>query len=129
MITNPFDDEGSFFVLVNDEEQHSLWPTFADVPDGWRVVYGEAERAACLDYIERVDRYSAERVCVTGWPRASAVLMRRPSRFGGSRWNLMTGHYPLTRGQLDIWLAQETGHSGYGVATWPIRENRGHGRA
>jgi uncharacterized protein YbdZ (MbtH family) len=51
---NPFDDDnGSFFVLVNDEEQHSLWPAFADVPAGWRVVYGEAERAACLDYIEQ----------------------------------------------------------------------------
>jgi uncharacterized protein YbdZ (MbtH family) len=51
---NPFDDDnGSFFVLVNDEEQHSLWPTFADVPAGWRMVYGEADRAACLDYIEQ----------------------------------------------------------------------------
>jgi uncharacterized protein YbdZ (MbtH family) len=50
---NPFDDDsGSFLVLVNDEEQHSLWPSFADVPAGWRVVYGEADRAACLDYIE-----------------------------------------------------------------------------
>ena len=51
---NPFDDDdGSFLVLVNDEEQHSLWPTFADVPAGWRVVHGEADRAACLDYIEQ----------------------------------------------------------------------------
>jgi uncharacterized protein YbdZ (MbtH family) len=51
---NPFDDDnGSFLVLVNDEEQHSLWPVFADVPAGWRVVYGEADRAACLDYIEQ----------------------------------------------------------------------------
>ena len=51
---NPFDDDnGSFLVLVNDEEQHSLWPAFADVPAGWRVVYGEADRAACLDYIEQ----------------------------------------------------------------------------
>ena len=51
---NPFDDDnGSFFVLINDEEQHSLWPTFADVPAGWRVVYGEADRASCLDYIEQ----------------------------------------------------------------------------
>jgi uncharacterized protein YbdZ (MbtH family) len=51
---NPFDDDsGSFFVLVNDEEQHSLWPAFADVPAGWRVVYGEADRAACLDYTEQ----------------------------------------------------------------------------
>jgi MbtH protein len=40
--TNPFDDEdGRFFVLVNDEEQHSLWPAFAEVPAGWRVVFGE----------------------------------------------------------------------------------------
>jgi uncharacterized protein YbdZ (MbtH family) len=51
--TNPFDDDNArFLVLVNDEEQHSLWPGFADVPMGWRVVYGEADRAACLDYIE-----------------------------------------------------------------------------
>ena len=51
---NPFDeDSGGFVVLVNDEEQHSLWPVFADVPAGWRVVYGEAERAACLDFIEQ----------------------------------------------------------------------------
>ncbi len=54
MSTNPFDDgDGRFFVLVNDEEQYSLWPVFADVAAGWRVVYGEADRAACLHYIER----------------------------------------------------------------------------
>jgi len=51
---NPFDnDNGSFLVLVNDEEQHSLWPAFADVPAGWRVVYREADRAACLCHIEQ----------------------------------------------------------------------------
>jgi uncharacterized protein YbdZ (MbtH family) len=54
MSVNPFDDDnGAFLVLINDEEQHSLWPTFSDVPAGWRVVYGEADRAACLDYIEQ----------------------------------------------------------------------------
>lgn len=54
MSVNPFDDEnGSFFVLVNDEEQHSLWPVFADIPAGWRVVYGEATRAECLDYVDQ----------------------------------------------------------------------------
>jgi uncharacterized protein YbdZ (MbtH family) len=48
--TNPFDDdEGSYLVLVNDEEQHSPWPAFADVPPSWRVVRGEADRPACLD--------------------------------------------------------------------------------
>ena len=35
MSTNPFDDENAnFFVLVNDEDQHSLWPTFTDKPAG-----------------------------------------------------------------------------------------------
>jgi uncharacterized protein YbdZ (MbtH family) len=38
---------------VSIKEQHSLWPTFADVPAGWRVVYGEADRAPCLDYFEQ----------------------------------------------------------------------------
>ena len=37
---------------VNDEDRHSLWPTFADVPAGWRVVFGEATRADCLAYVE-----------------------------------------------------------------------------
>lgn len=55
MSTNPFDDDsGGFFVLVNDEEQRSLWPAFADAPAGWRVVYGEATRAACLDYVDEM---------------------------------------------------------------------------
>lgn len=54
MSINPFDDEqGSFFVLVNDEGQHSLWPAFAEVPAGWRVVHGAADRVECLSYIEQ----------------------------------------------------------------------------
>jgi MbtH protein len=54
MSTNPFDDDtGAFLVLVNDEDQHSLWPAFADVPAGWRRVHGEASRGDCLDYVER----------------------------------------------------------------------------
>jgi MbtH protein len=51
--TNPFDDDdGTFYVLANDEEQFSLWPTFVDVPAGWRVVCGADTRANCLAYVE-----------------------------------------------------------------------------
>lgn len=50
---NPFDNaDGRFLVLVNDEGQHSLWPSFAEVPAGWRTVYGEADRRSCLEYVE-----------------------------------------------------------------------------
>jgi MbtH protein len=50
---NPFDDpEGRFLVLVNDEDQHSLWPSRRAVPAGWRIVHAEDTRQACLDYVE-----------------------------------------------------------------------------
>jgi MbtH protein len=53
-MTNPFEEEdGVFHVLVNDEGQHSLWPTFKEVPDGWTVVHKSDTRAACLEYIEK----------------------------------------------------------------------------
>ncbi|MGW4207275.1 MbtH family protein [Lentzea sp. NPDC004789] len=53
-MTNPFDDpDGVFLVLVNHENQHSLWPEFAAVPDGWTRVHGPASRTECLDYVER----------------------------------------------------------------------------
>ncbi|MGS0894732.1 amino acid adenylation domain-containing protein [Burkholderia stagnalis] len=46
---NPFDDEDeAHYLLANDAGAHSLWPTFAPVPDGWRVVVGPASRDACL---------------------------------------------------------------------------------
>jgi MbtH protein len=54
MNTNPFDDEdGRFYVLVNDEEQHSLWPAFAEIPAGWQRVFGDARRAECVEYVEQ----------------------------------------------------------------------------
>ncbi|GAA2472903.1 MULTISPECIES: MbtH family protein [Streptomyces] len=53
MSTNPFDDaDGRFLVLVNDEGQHSLWPSFVEVPGGWTVAFEESTRDACLEYIE-----------------------------------------------------------------------------
>jgi MbtH protein len=53
-MTNPFEDEnGTFHVLVNDEGQHSLWPSWKDVPAGWTIAHKSDTRAACLDYIEK----------------------------------------------------------------------------
>ncbi|RKT56235.1 MbtH family protein [Saccharothrix australiensis] len=52
-MTNPFDDtEGRFHVLVNDEGQHSLWPSFAEIPAGWRAVFGPGAREAAVAYVE-----------------------------------------------------------------------------
>jgi MbtH protein len=52
-MSNPFDDEnGTFLVLQNDEEQYSLWPAQTDIPAGWRIVHPADNRKACLDFIE-----------------------------------------------------------------------------
>ncbi|WP_428243520.1 MbtH family protein [Gynuella sp.] len=51
--TNPFDDDSlSYLVLLNTQEQYSLWPVFAPLPDGWQTVHGPASRSDCLHYIE-----------------------------------------------------------------------------
>jgi MbtH protein len=51
-MSNPFEDpDGTYLVLVNDEGQHSLWPSFAEVPAGWTVAKDTGTRQACLDYI------------------------------------------------------------------------------
>jgi MbtH protein len=53
MSNNPFDDEdGQFYVVVNDEDQYSLWPTFAPVPAGWRIVFGAGSRPDCIAHVE-----------------------------------------------------------------------------
>jgi MbtH protein len=53
-MSNPFDDaDGTFYALVNDEGQYSLWPDFAAVPPGWFIKHGADKRQACLDYIEQ----------------------------------------------------------------------------
>jgi MbtH protein len=54
MMTNPFEDEkGVYHVLVNDEGQHSLWPSFKEVPQGWTIVLKSESRPNCLDYINK----------------------------------------------------------------------------
>jgi len=51
-MSNPFDaTDGTFLVLVNEEDQHSLWPGSVDTPAGWTVAFGPADRTTCLDHV------------------------------------------------------------------------------
>ena len=53
-MSNPFEDtNGTFLVLVNHENQHSMWPEFAEIPAGWKAVHGPSPRQDALDYIEQ----------------------------------------------------------------------------
>lgn len=48
-----FDDETiDYFVVINDEEQYSIWPAQRDIPNGWQAVGAARTREDCLSYIE-----------------------------------------------------------------------------
>jgi MbtH protein len=47
------DPDVRFKVVVNDEDQYSIWPASKPTPDGWREVLVDT-KAACLDHIEQV---------------------------------------------------------------------------
>ncbi len=52
-MTNPFENDNyTYKVLINEEGQYSLWPAFLDVPIGRNIVYEEASRQSCLEYVE-----------------------------------------------------------------------------
>lgn len=83
MSANPFDDaDGRFFVLVNDENQHSLWPAFAEVPYGWRIVFGDAGPGRlCRLRGAELDGYAPQRFA-RGGHRRSGAGRRSMKRYG-----------------------------------------------
>jgi cytochrome P450 len=111
-MTNPFDVQGAeFSVLVNAEGQHSLWPTFAEVPAGWTVVHGPDTRDGARRWVDEHwtdmrPRSLASR-CPVAYPpreyerldmdpmyaelRASRRLLRVKVAYGDDAW-LVTRH-------------------------------------
>ncbi|MBX8513412.1 MbtH family NRPS accessory protein [Pseudomonas cichorii] len=43
-----------FLVVVNAEEQYSIWPDYRSVPEGWRTLDVQGSKEECLSYIEKV---------------------------------------------------------------------------
>lgn len=46
-------EDAEFTVVVNHEEQYSIWPSYKELPAGWRAVGVQGKKAECLDYIEQ----------------------------------------------------------------------------
>ncbi|MBO4122675.1 MbtH family NRPS accessory protein [Cupriavidus gilardii] len=48
-----FDSDTLLFqVVINPEEQYSIWPDYRPIPAGWRPVGFSGQRQQCLEYIE-----------------------------------------------------------------------------
>jgi MbtH protein len=48
------EDKTLYKVVVNHEEQYSIWPAYRDNPLGWRDAEKSGPKAECLEYIESV---------------------------------------------------------------------------
>jgi MbtH protein len=50
-----YEDDGiEYDVVINHEEQYSIWPTYKSVPDGWKTVGKRGNKPDCLAYIDEV---------------------------------------------------------------------------
>lgn len=47
-------DDVIFQVVVNHEEQYSIWPEYKAIPAGWRAAGKSGPKKECLEYIEQV---------------------------------------------------------------------------
>ncbi|MGD1225766.1 MbtH family protein [Streptomyces krungchingensis] len=47
-------DDRVYRVVLNDEEQYSIWAAERDLPAGWHAEGTEGTRQECLDRIEEV---------------------------------------------------------------------------
>jgi MbtH protein len=47
-------DNNEYEVVVNHEEQYSIWRADRPLPDGWRKIGKRATKTECLDHIETI---------------------------------------------------------------------------
>lgn len=91
------DEEAVFNVVVNHEEQYSIWPEYKVIPKGWNAVGKKGKKKECLDYIEQVwtdmrplslrrhmEAQQREVVSESAPPTSGAVALDAPSEGGKS---------------------------------------------
>ncbi len=47
------EERTTYTVVINHEEQYSIWPADREPPLGWERVGEPGNKQSCLDYIER----------------------------------------------------------------------------
>jgi MbtH protein len=48
------EDKTVYTVVVNHEEQYSIWPVNKEIPPGWREAGKSGQKAECLAYVKEV---------------------------------------------------------------------------
>ena len=50
----PTENIKTYVVLINGEEQYSIWPSGKKIPDGWSEAGKSGPKEECLSYVEEV---------------------------------------------------------------------------
>jgi MbtH protein len=53
-MTDDAEDGIEFLVVINDEEQYSIWPAHQALPAGWYDAGFRGPKAACLAHVDEV---------------------------------------------------------------------------
>ena len=48
------DDNTIYNVVINHEEQYSIWPVDKEIPLGWKTTGKSGQKQECLDHIKEV---------------------------------------------------------------------------
>ncbi len=54
MINHEEEDNNIYLVVVNHEEQYSIWADYKQIPNGWTAVGKSGNKQECLAYIKDV---------------------------------------------------------------------------
>jgi uncharacterized protein YbdZ (MbtH family) len=114
MAEQELEDNTSYRVVRNHEEQYSIWPEGREIPPGWHDVGKGGTKAECLKYIEEVwtdmRPLSLRRKMEQSAENTPDILAPREAPVKDSRDDLVTylseGDHPLcaTTGSVDQFL-------------------------
>ena len=54
MSNDDLQDDSIYEVVMNGEEQYSIWPADKALPAGWKAVGKQGLKADCLEYVNQV---------------------------------------------------------------------------
>jgi len=73
-------NENGYKVVVNDEEQYSIWDVDSPPPAGWNEVGVSGTKEECLDHVDRVWTDMRPRSLREAMEREATVDMADPQR-------------------------------------------------
>ena len=112
------EDTTVYTVVINHEEQYSIWPKHKAIPQGWKAVGKEGLKPECLHYVDKVwtdMRPLSLRKKWKGSPNTVQMSLLR------SRWSI--GRPPQSLTGLDVCCAQSHPKNPMRVAQSPGRRS------